>query len=64
MNKKPKDLIIDLLKQKDYVSVEKLVSKLFKKYKLSEREVKEALWYLLENKEIAPDQHWNMKLNS
>jgi len=61
---KTEDLIIDLLKDKDSISVDELVDKLFKKDKISEREVKEAIWHLLENGEIIPDKQWNMKIKS
>ena len=64
MQQKPKDLIIELLKSQDSISVDELVDKLFKKYKISEREVKEGIWHLLEHEKITPDKQWNMKIKS
>lgn len=61
---KPEEKIIDLLKDRHSISVDKLVDELFAKDKISEREVKEAIWHLLENGEIIPDKQWNMKIKS
>ncbi len=61
---KSEERIIDLLKSQGSMSVDELVYKLFQKHKISEREVKEAIWDLLEKGQITPDKQWKMKINS
>jgi hypothetical protein len=62
---KSEEKIIDLLKKSQgSMSVDKLVNKLFQEHKISEREVKEAIWDLLEKGKITPDTQWKMKIRS
>lgn len=53
--------IINLLKKQRALSVEYLVDTLFRKDKITEREVKEAIWALLENRKIQPNYRWEME---
>ena len=54
-------IIINLLENEGAMSVDKLVKKLFKEYKISEREVKEAILKLREEGKIKPNRQWKMK---
>ena len=55
------NIIINLLKNEGAMSVEKIVNKLFKEYKISEREVKETILQLREEGIIKPNSQWKMK---
>ena len=63
--------IISLLKENKAMSVDELLDQLFQKEKIlfqkekiSGREVKEAIWALLEEEKIVPDEKWKMKIGS
>ena len=58
--KQTRDIILRILSRKNSMSADKLVRILFKKYRISERETKEAIWHLLEYREIMPDKYWKL----
>lgn len=57
---KTKDLIVKELNKKEFINVDKLVKKLYKKHGISERKVKENLWNMLEEGVVVPDRYWDI----
>jgi hypothetical protein len=55
-----KETIYDLVKTNKLNNIDSLVSYCHSHYKASERQVKEAIWELLQEQEIAPDKYWNL----
>lgn len=58
---KTEKYIINLLKTGEAMSFDKIYGQLSVKEKLSEREVKETIWKLLEEGKIAPNKQWKME---
>jgi len=62
---KIEEYIIDLLLEKGIaMSFDEIYAELSIKQKLSEREVKETIWKLLEDEKIIPNKHWKMEINN
>lgn len=59
---KTEEYIIDLLEKGVAMSFDEIYAQLSVKEKLSEREVKETIWKLLEEGKIAPNKQWKMEI--
>lgn len=60
---KPEKVITGLLQNDGTPTVIELVDTLSERYGFSEREVKEAVWRLLEQGQVMPDNQWRIKLS-
>ena len=61
---KPENAVIELLIKHKSMSVDELVAQLCHKQNISERQIKETIWTLLEQRIIEPNKHWQMKMRS
>lgn len=60
----PESAVIELLSKHKSMSVDELVEQLCHNHKISERQIKETIWTLLEQRIIEPNKHWKMKMRS